>query len=112
MKIIISNAINIGFESKIDLNRLIPDGVDGNPLNYEQGEGQVLIDRSVWGIYCSNEDTYILQYEEGLIDFLTLLALTTRIIEKLKLEFSPNLVFKIEGLLEHQDPHEKDTSQG
>lgn len=109
MKIIISNAADIDFESKVDLNRLIPEGIDGNVLNYGQGEGQVLIDSLVWGIYCSNEDTYILQYEEGLIDFLTLLALTTRIIDKLKREFNQNLIFKIEGLLEHQESHEKYT---
>lgn len=102
MKIIISNASSIGFESKIDLNRVIPDGVDGNVLNYAQGEGKVLIADSVWGIYFSKEDHCVLQYEQGLVEFLPLLALTTRIMEKLKREFSPDLLFTIEGLMGHQ----------
>lgn len=101
MKIIISNASSIGFESKIDLYRVIPEGVDGNVLNYAQCGGKVLIGDSVWGIYSSNDDHCVLQYEEGLVEFLPLLALTTRIMEKLKREFSPDLVFKIEGLSEH-----------
>ena len=100
MKIIISNAESIEFKSKIDLLQLIPDSIDGKILNYAQGEGQVLIGESVWGIYNSKEDECILQYEEGLIDFLTLLALTSRIIEKLKIEFDQNLVFKVQGLQE------------
>jgi len=102
VKIIISNASSIGFESKIDLNRIIPEGIDGSGLNYAGGEGQVLISDSVWGIYCSKEDHCVLQFEQGLVEFLPLLALTTRIMEKLKREFSPDLVFKIEGLKEHQ----------
>ncbi len=106
MKIIISNATDINFETKIDLNRLIPEGLDGYALNYGKGEGQVLIDRSVWGIYCSNNDEYVLQYEEGLIEFFTLLALTSKIIDKLKREFSQNLVFKIEGVLDNITSHE------
>jgi len=102
MKIIISNAESIEFKSKIDLLQLIPDSIDGKILNYEQGEGQVLIGESVWGIYSSKKDECILQYEEGLIDFLTLLALTSRIIEKLKMEFDQNLVFKVQGLQEKE----------
>ena len=42
MKIVISNASDINFESKVDLNRIIPEGIDGHALNFGQGEGQVL----------------------------------------------------------------------
>lgn len=107
MKIVISNASDINFESKVDLNRIIPEGIDGHALNFGQGEGQVLIDNSVWGIYYADNDNCILQYEEGLIEFLPLLALTTRIIDKLKREFNQNLVFQIQGALEGQKSHEK-----
>jgi len=99
MKIIISNAASVNFESKIDLLQLIPDGVDGTALTFESGEGRVLIGESTWGIYCSTEDEYLLHFEEGLIEFLPLLALTSRIIEKLKREFSQDLIFKTQGLL-------------
>ena len=99
MKIIISNAASIGFKSKIDLLQLIPDGVDGEILSYDEDEGRVLIGESIWGIYSSTDDEYLLQYEEGLVDFLPLLALTSRIIEKLKREFDQNLIFKTQGLL-------------
>jgi len=105
MKIIISNAASIKFASKIDLLHLIPDGVDGKILNYEHGEGQVLIGESTWGMYRVNSDEFTLQYEEGLIDFLTLLALTSRIIEKLRREFDQSLVFKIQGLREYSKLH-------
>lgn len=98
MKIIISNASSINFASKVDLNNLIPEGVDGNALSYDQDGGQVLIGESLWGIYRSSENSYVLQYEEGLMDFLSLLALTSRVIDKLKREFSQDLVFKIQGL--------------
>lgn len=109
MKIIISNASEINFESKIDLIRLIPEGADGYPLNYGQGEGQVLIETSVWGIYSSADDQWALQYEEGLIDFMSLLALSSRIVDKLKREFNSDLVFKIQGMLENSETHEKHT---
>ena len=102
MKIIISNASDITFESKIDLHRLIPDGIDGTALQHDQGEGKVLISDSVWGIYCVNEEQFRLQYETGRSDFLTLLALSTRIVAKLKQEFNQDLVFEIQGLLDDQ----------
>ena len=109
MKIIISNAVKVEFKTKIDLLQLIPDGIDGKVLNYGQGEGQVLIGESVWGIYYSSNTECVLQYEEGIIDFLTVLALATRIIEKLKREFGQDLIFRIKGLLEDYEPHEKYT---
>ena len=105
MKIIVSNAIEIEFRTKVDLLRLIPEGVDGNVLNYSEGEGQVLIGDSVWGIYSADKEIVVLKYEQGLIEFLTLLALTSRIIDKLKREFSQDLVFKVEGMLERQVLH-------
>jgi len=109
MKIIISNAATIAFESKIDLNRVIPERVDGHALSFKQAEGRVLIDSSVWGIYCKDENTCVLQFEEGVVEFLPLLALTTRIIDKLKREFSHDLAFQVEGLLGHQKSLDKHT---
>jgi len=105
MKIIISNANDVEFETLVDLNRLIPEGIDGKILNYGQGEGQVLIGESVWGIYAKSENESVLQYENGLIDFFTLLALTSKIMDKLRREFSSDLEFKIEGMLESEMQH-------
>ena len=105
MKIIISNANDVKFETLVDLNRLIPEGIDGKILSFADGEGRVVIGESTWGIYLHNDHESILQYEKGLIDVFTLLALTSKIMDKLRREFNSSLEFKIEGMLESQMQH-------
>ncbi|MDQ8205741.1 hypothetical protein [Pelagicoccus sp. SDUM812003] len=48
-----------------DLEAIIPTGRKGKALNYGQGEGQVQIDDSVWGVYVGRSKEYFIQYEEG-----------------------------------------------
>ncbi len=50
-----------------DLEKIIPENRKGKALNYGQGEGQVQIDETVWGIYFGRKEQYFIQYEEGSI---------------------------------------------
>ena len=51
MNIVIHNGKDIEFGGLRDLEQLIPRELSGEVLNYGQGEGQVKIEGTIWGIY-------------------------------------------------------------
>lgn len=63
MNIIINDADNMAFTCLDDLANIIPKSCDGKVVNYGQGEGQIEIEDSIWGIYYNGENCYHLQYE-------------------------------------------------
>ena len=109
MNINIEGSQGINISSLEDLAKIIPNNLNGKALNYGQGEGQVEIDGSIWGMYCGGKEHYFLQYEEGLKDWNTFKDLLNAIIKQIQSEFGPNLKFTIEGKLENYEPHEKYT---
>jgi len=109
MNIIIENGKDIKFTCLNDLNKIIPNELNGEVVNYGQGEGQVEIEGTIWGIYCAADDKYTLQYEEGHIEWNQFMGLTNNIIDQLKMAFGSHLNFTVQGVLEHYEPHEKYT---
>lgn len=100
MKIIIKGCDDLNICSIEDLAKLIPSALDGKPLNYGQGEGQIEIDSTVWGVYCDENDTYILQFEEGVLEWLVLQKVVVALIENISNKSGQALTFYIEGCLD------------
>lgn len=110
MKIFISNSSKISITSEDDLACIIPPDANGKVLNYGQGEGQVMINGKVWGIYChSDRKSYVVQYEEGSLDWGSFQRSITGLLDHLRNEFGAEINFIVEGCLEDHEPHEKYT---
>lgn len=92
MKLIFSNSNNINFSCKDDLLRVIPENIEGTVLSYGQGEGQVRISNTVWGLYVNDENNYYMVYEEGSENWEQLRNLVDDITNKLKKEFELNII--------------------
>jgi len=90
-----------------DLEKFVPESLSGKALNYGQGEGQFKIEDTVWGIYVSKENVYTLQHEEGSIDIKKFIEITNLLILQIESEFGKNIRFKVQGKLNHYQPHEK-----
>ena len=99
MKALIVNSLDIKFGSLSDLSKVIPSKLTGKALNYGQGEGQVEIENTVWGLYVNESGLYELQFEEGELSIVQFFEVSQAIEYKLKLEFGSSLELQIEGLL-------------
>ena len=97
MKLILKNSSNIEFQNKEDLNKVIPDKLNGKALNYGQGEGQVEIENTVWGFYVNEDDDYYMAYEEGVVSFKELINIIDAIVIKINKEFKIKTSIMAEG---------------
>ncbi|MBW4693301.1 MAG: hypothetical protein KME27_16235 [Lyngbya sp. HA4199-MV5] len=98
MKIIIEGCDDLDICSMEDLPKLIPSTLNGKPLNYGQGEGQIEIEGTVWDLYYSENDTYILQFEEGVIEWLMLQKIVSALMENISDKFCRDVKFHIKGI--------------
>lgn len=89
---------NGGLQSLRDLETIIPKNRSGEALNFGQGEGQVAIDGTVWGIYCGKQGNYFIQYEEGSLSPAEFNAFMKDLVDHLIVSFTPNVT--IDGMLE------------
>ena len=103
MKLILKNSSNIEFKSKEDLNKVIPDQLKGKALNYDQGEGQVEIENTVWGFYVNDNNEYYMTYEEGVISWEKLTIIINEIIAKINIEFKVETSIMTEGPFTNRD---------
>lgn len=90
----------IDFLNLNDLSKIIPKSLHGKPINYGQGEGQVEIEATVWGIYVQGLQEYCLVYEEGLVEWPTFQNICNSILEKIRIEFGADIEFYVEGAVE------------
>lgn len=109
MRIIIENSTAVDVSSLKDLERFLPKDHRGEVLNYGQGEGLFRIDGNVWGLYVTDNNNYMFQYEEGTVDWADFKKQTEALMNQARLEFGSALQFSVEGCLEHLEPHEKFT---
>lgn len=109
MKFEIINIQEDLFSSLSDLELLIPDGIVGKALNYGQGEGQVKIGETVWGIYVLTSTSYSFQFEEGEIPQETLAEFIKSIFSTLKKVFGEEVEIFVIGLLNDLESNEKYT---
>jgi len=84
-----------------DLRGLIPEGMDGEALNYGQGEGQWRIGSTVWGIYIGR-DGYYVQLEEGTVAVRAAARLVNGILKRVRSIWGERIQGEIEGL-HHRD---------
>ncbi len=84
-------------QSKEDLSRVLPSAVASEVLNYGQGEGQIQIDGTVWGLYVNGPDSYRLCFEEGQCSIPAFQRFVSMFIEKITAEFGAGIQFNIQG---------------
>ena len=101
MKIAIEGDKAIRIGSLGDLARVLPAKLDGEVLNFDHGEGQVRVGKTVWGLYVGDNGKQYLQYEKGQCDWSELQGITNEIHHRLAQEFGADLKFKVEGCLAH-----------
>lgn len=109
MNIIIQDTESLELSTFEDVEKIIPSGLSGKALNYGQGEGQFQIEDTVWGIYIRSNNTYLLQYEEGLKNWNELQEIVNLIHKSINAAFGVNCTLRVEGKLENNQPHEKYT---
>ncbi len=97
MKIKLLNSDKVDFNCLDELNKVIPEEVSGEPLNYGQGEGQVRIANTVWAVYCESNFDYCMQYEEGNESWSEIQSLVNAIVLKINKEFNVELQLELEG---------------
>jgi len=98
MKLILKKSSNIEFQNKEDLNKVIPEKLNGKVLNYGQGEGQVEIENTVWGFYVNKDGDYYMAYEEGVVGLKELTNIIGAIVNKINEEFKTKTNIMAEGL--------------
>jgi hypothetical protein len=98
MKLLLNNSEDICFSCKNDLAKAIPFGSQGKPLNYGQGEGQVEIDGTVWGLYVNSEGGYYMAFEEGIVEWAKIEQLVHEISNALTQKFGKKITVTAEGL--------------
>ena len=81
-----------GFFSSKDLESVVPKMRSGRVLNYGQGEGQVQIDDTVWGVYVGREGEYYLQYEEGTLSPKEFGEYLSDVVEHLEVNFTKSIL--------------------
>lgn len=97
LKVSLSNGSDMKIRSLDDLRGLIPEGMDGEGLNYGQGEGQWRIGSTVWGIYCE-KDGYCFQLEEGIVEMDEAIRLAHGILECIRTRWGEQIRGWIEGV--------------
>lgn len=98
MKIFLKNCDDLLISSLEALEQLIPPGWNGRAINYGQGEGQIEIENTTWGLYYhSQPNSYLLQFEQGHIEFLTLHRLSTAIIANISKKLGHEISAFVEG---------------
>ena len=102
MKIVLFESENIDLTSKGDLALFIPDHLNGKVLNYGQGEGQVEIEGTVWGLYVNTDNNYYFTFEEGFISWERFTSLVDEILAKLNQEFGVNFSLAVEGPISNE----------
>jgi len=92
----------VEFSCKEDLLKAVPEGSTGKPLNYGQGEGQVEIDETVWGFYINENDEYLMQFEEGKLDWRSLNNLVELLVARINDSFGVDIKIEVEGPFTNQ----------
>jgi len=91
VKLVLFNTEDIDFDCKETLAEVIPEDLSGKVLNYGQGEGQVEIERTVFGFYIGPDNNYYFQYEEGRADWDYLKYLVDCIYDNIKLRYGDDI---------------------
>lgn len=99
MKLLLNNSEDIEFLCKDDLVKAIPFGMQGKPLNYGQGEGQIEIEGTVWGFYVGSGNNYYMIFEEGVMEWENIVKLVHAITGALTQQFGKTISVVVEGLL-------------
>ncbi|BCU76170.1 hypothetical protein llg_08850 [Luteolibacter sp. LG18] len=85
------------------MGSLIPEGSEGEALNYGQGEGQWRIGATVWGIY-AGDGGYYLQLEEGVLDLREAHRMIRGILARIRSTWGSQIRGEIEGIWHGDTP--------
>jgi len=104
MKIRLSPSDSMMIDGYEGLNELIPEGFEGEAINYGQGEGQIRIENSEWGFYVGDRPGmgYSVVFEEGTLDFDQAIAMATGILAQIRKKWGPQISAHIEGFLHRE----------
>lgn len=102
MKLVLFESEDIDFTSKEDLALFLPDHLEGRVLNYGQGEGQIEIEGTVWGLYVNSDNNYYFTFEEGFINWERFTYLVESILVTVNQEFDGRFSLAVEGPLSNE----------
>lgn len=95
----------LDYPAEHQLQPFVPKGAI--QLNYGQGEGQIRIGESIWGIYWSAPDVYSIQFEEGDLTLSEFVVSLEKIKGALQSYFSFSVELRLSGALHGREPHER-----
>lgn len=101
MKIAFEGNKSVRIGSREELGRILPPALNGEVVRFSDGEGQVRVADTVWGLYVADSGKQCLQYEEGHCDWSELQCITNKLLEQVTKEFGPDLKFSVQGCRTH-----------
>jgi len=103
MRFTFKNSEKINFGCLEDLAIVIPENMQGKPLNFGQGEGQVEIEATVWGFYVNSNHQYYMVYEKGIEDWDSIQILASSIVNRISTKFNLDANLVVEGALNYEN---------
>lgn len=82
-----------------DLQALVPTGFEGEALNYGQGEGQMRIANTVWGIYIDDSDRYKFVMEEGIVNLSEAIFIASSLLHRIRELWGNQVTDEVKGHL-------------
>ena len=83
MTLLLSLSDTMAIGGMKDLNDLVPEGFQGEAVNYGQGEGQIRIGDTEWGFY-AGPTGYSIVFEEGALEFDQAVAMAAGILAQIR----------------------------
>lgn len=82
-----------------DLQALVPTGFEGEALNYGQGEGQMRIANTVWGIYIDDSNGYKFVMEEGIANLSEAIFISSSLLRRIREIWGIQVTDEVKGHL-------------
>ena len=103
LQITLRNADQVAITDLSVLQSLVPDQMDGEALNWGQGEGQLRVEDTVWGFYINDAKDYSYTLEEGVVSLEQASAIAIGILERIRIRWGQEIESELRGC-HHDDP--------
>ena len=99
MKVVLSDSNLISIASIADLDELIPEGWQGEALNYGQGEGQIRVGECEWGFYFDDSGRQYFVLVEGSVELHDAYAMASGILARIQAKWGMGISGRVEGFM-------------